>query len=187
VLGKVIALLSIVLILASSAAVWGKEKEEERLKVGDPAPIFTLKDAYDKEHNLKLLLDNEDVKAIVLIMGDRKVRKDGNKWARELHKLYGKKKEIALIMIADLRDLPFFANEGMVKWGTKREKLPIPILMDWKGEVNQIYKTQKKKVDLFIINSDDKIAYSQVGKYSEKLVDKIKAKIEELLKEKEEA
>ena len=63
---------------------------------------------------------------------------------RSLHKLYGKKKEIALIMIADLRDLPFFATESMVKWGTKREKLPIPILLDWKGKVNQMYKTQKK-------------------------------------------
>lgn len=175
--------LSIIVILASSTAVWGKE--EERLKVGDPVPEFTLKDAYDKEHSFKLLLDKEETKVAVLLMGDRKVRKDANKWARELHKIYGKREDVVLIMLADLRDLPFFATESMVKWGTKREKLPVTILLDWEGKVNKLYKTQKKRTDLFIIDSDGKLLYHQVDKYSDETAKKVTAKMQDVLEEKE--
>ena len=130
---RLIIMLSIAIILTSFAIA----KEKEELKIGDPAPKFTLKDADDKEHSLEKLLgkDEESRKIIILIMGDRKVRKDANKWAKELDKLYKEKKEeIALLMVADLRDLPFFVTEGMVKWGTKREKLPVTIVLDWEGK-----------------------------------------------------
>ena len=180
-LQRVIALLSIALILASSAAA----KEEEQLKVGDPAPRFTLKDANDKEYSLEMLLDKDKgkAKAIILIMGDRKARKQGDKWAIELDKVYGKKEEIVILMVADLRGLPFFVTEGMVKWGVKREKIPVPILLDWGGKVNQMYNTQKGKPDLFIIDSNGKISYHLVGTYSDKLVKEIKAKVQDSLKE----
>ena len=54
-LQRFIVLLSIILILIPSAAA----KEKEELKIGDPAPEFTLKDADDKEYNLKLLLEKD--------------------------------------------------------------------------------------------------------------------------------
>ena len=109
---RLIILLSIALILASSLAA--KEEEEKRLKIGEPAPKFVLKDSYDKEYSLEKLLDKdkEQTKAVILIMGDRKVREEANKWAIGLGEIYGKKKEVALLMIADLRGLPFLQTPG---------------------------------------------------------------------------
>ncbi len=181
---KTVILLSVILVLASSTLAWGKE-DGKSLKIGDPAPEFILKDAYDKEHSFKLLLDKEETKIAVLLMGDRKVREDANEWARELHKIYGKREEVVLLMLADLRDLPFFVTEGMVKWGTKREKLPVTILLDWEGKVNKKYKTQEKKTDLFIVGSDGKVLYYQAEKYSDETFKKVTAKTQDVLKEKE--
>ena len=53
---KLIILLSVAFILASFAIA----KEEEKLKIGDPAPKFTLKDADDKEHSLEKLLGKDE-------------------------------------------------------------------------------------------------------------------------------
>ncbi len=179
-LRKMVILLSVAITLASFTA---RGEEEKTLKIGDPVPEFTLKDAYDKEHSFKLLLEKEEIKVVVLFMGDRKIREDANKWARELHKIYGKRKDVVLVMLADLRDLPFFVTEGMVKWGTKREKLPVTILLDWEGKVNQKYKTQKKKTDLFIIDSDGKLLYHQVDKYSDETAEKVTTKMQDVLQE----
>ena len=127
-LQRMITLLAIALILVSATAASGKAKEEEKLKIGDPAPKFTLKDPDDKEYSLEKLLgkDEEHGKSVILIMGNRKVRKQANKWARTLYKVYEKREEVVLIMIADLRDLPFFATESMVKWGTKLQSYDRP-------------------------------------------------------------
>ena len=182
-LRKMAVLLFAAIILAASTAVWGKEKE--RLEIGAAAPMFILKDANDKEYSLELLLSKEGVKGAVLMIGDRKVRKDANKWARELHKIYGKNKQVVMLMIADLRDLPFFATEGMVKWGTKREKLPVTILLDWDGKVTQMYKAQKKKPNLFILSRDGKLLHYQIEKYSDENLKKVTSKMQDLLKEKE--
>ena len=182
--GRAFVLLLIILAFASST-IAREEEDKKGLKVGDPAPEFILKDAYDKEHNFKLLLEKEEVKIAVLLMGDQHVRKDANKWAIELHKVYGKKKEVLMLMLADLRDIPFFATEGMIKWGTKRENLPVTILLDWEGKVNQKYNTQKKKTDLFIVGSDGKVLYYQAEEYSDDTFKKVTTKIQELLKEKE--
>jgi len=186
-LQRAVILLFIAFLVGFSVAASDEAEEKEELKVGDPAPEFTLKDADDKEYSLELLLDKEkgSAKVIILIMGDRKARKQGDEWAIELDKIYGKKEEVAILMVADLRGLPFFVTEGMVKWGVKREKLPVPILLDWGGKVNQSYKTQKGKPDLFIVDSDGKISYHQVGKYSDKLIKEVRAKVEDSLKEKE--
>ena len=183
-LQRVIALLFIALIPASYAVAKEKAEEKEGFKIGDPAPKFILKDADDKEYSLERLLDKEKsgAKVIVLIMGDRSVRKQANKWARELDRIYGKNKEVLLLMVADLRGLPFFVTEGMVKWGTKREKLPVPIVLDWGGKVNEMYKAQKGKPDLFIIDTHGKVVYHQADEYSDKLIRKIQAEVQNRLK-----
>ena len=117
-------------------------------------------------------------------MGDRKVRGEANKWAIELDKIYGKNKKVVLLMIADLRGLPFFVTEGMVKWGTKKEKLPVAILLDWKGKISEKYKKQKGKVDLFVVDGDGKVAYHHVGVHSEEAIKELRTKLQEMLKEK---
>ena len=184
-LKKTLIILFVVIVLAFSMTAWGEKKIKDSLKAGAPAPLFTLKDAYDKEYNLKAILDKEEVKAVVLMIGNRKVRGEANKWAIELDKLYGKDKRVVLIMIADLRGLPFFVTEKMVKWGVKRENLPTPILLDWKGKVNQKYKTQKDKNNLYIIDGDGKISHTLASKCSDESMEKMKAKIQNLLEDNE--
>ena len=182
-LQRVIALLSVTFILVFSTAA----KEGEELKIGDPAPKFALKDADDKEYSLEKLLDKdkESAKVAILMMGNRSVRKQANKGAVEFDKIYKEKKEVVLLMVADLRGLPFFVTEGMVKWGVKRENLPVAILLDWEGKVNQLYKTEKDKPNVFVIDSDGKIAYCRVTLYSDKIIKEIQAKVQCILEEKE--
>ena len=66
-LRRAIILLPVALILTCSTA--SSEGEKEALKIGEPAPRFTLKDPDDKEHGLEYLLDKECTKAIILVMG----------------------------------------------------------------------------------------------------------------------
>ena len=53
-------------------------------KVGDTAPDWTLQDPEEKEHNLKKLRG----KVVFLIMGNRKIRKEDDKWAEAFQKDY---------------------------------------------------------------------------------------------------
>jgi len=175
--------LSIILIffILSSIAF----SADDELKVGDQSPKFTLKNADDKEYSLEVLLkkDKATRKVLILIMGDHTTRDSGNKWAMELHKVHGKDERVKASMIADLRGLPFYVTERMVKWGVKREKTPILILLDWHGKVNQLYKTERGKPNIFIIGDQGKILYIYKGEYSAKVFNIIKAKIQDCLKE----
>jgi len=155
-------------------------KEEEGFKIGDPAPKFILKDPEDKEYSLELLLKNK--KILVLMLGDPKVRKECNEWGNGLHEVYGKREDIVLLMIADLRGLPFFVTESMVKWGTKKESLPVTILLDWKGKISEKLKAYRSKPNIFILDSEGKVLFHQFGPFSADLVKKIQDKVTEISK-----
>jgi len=179
-------LIIILIFLFTTIAFCEKLEEKEHLKIGEQAPKFILKDADDKEHRFDKILakDKGDAQILILVIGDPKTRKSGNSWAKELDKLYKEKKEISIYMIADLRGLPFFATESMVKWGTKREKLPVPILLDWDGKISELYKTQRGESNLFIIDKDGKIRHYFAGQYKSENLKNLQAKIQENLNEK---
>ena len=63
-----------------------EKTETEPPKVGDTAPDFMLQDVEEKEHNLKKLRG----KVVFLIMGNRKIRKEDDKWAETIQKAYRK-------------------------------------------------------------------------------------------------
>ena len=171
---KIMVLLYAVLIMVSYAVA--RDKDEESLKIGTPVPD-------DKEYSLDVLIGKEEEhkRVLILVMGDRKVREDANKWAKELHKLHGKNEDIAMLMVADLRDLPFFVTEKLVKWGTKRDKLPVTIVLDWKGKVNAQYKTSQKKTDIFIVDRNGKLAYHQIDQYSEEVMKKLQTELQKTI------
>lgn len=176
----------ILFISITSIAFADKDSEKEALKVGDLAPKFSLKDTDDKEYALEKMIgkENKETQVIVLIIGDQTTRKNGNKWAKELDKLYKDKKEAKIIMIADLRGLPFFATESMVKWGTKKENLPITILLDWKGIVSEQYGVKKGESNIYIIGNNDKIKHYFYGECSPKNIKALQMKIQENITEK---
>lgn len=175
------------LLLFTIILVFFLMASDKELKVGDEAPKFLLKDADDKEFSLDQILrkEKEPIKLLILIIGDRSTRESGNKWAAEFHKLYEKNKDIVILMIADLRGLPFFVTEGIVKWGVKREKTPVTILLDWDGKVNQLYRTERGKSNIVIVNDKGLISLYYKGNYSEEAFKKVMAKIQEIISEKD--
>ena len=182
----IFVLIIISIFLFSPLAFSEKSDEKEQLKIGDQAPKFVLKDADDKEYSLDKIIskDKGDIQVLILVIGDQTTRKNGNKWAKELDKLYKDKKEISIFMIADLRGLPFYVTESMVKWGTKREKLPVPILLDWNGKINELYKTRRRESNLFLIDREYKIRYYNFGKFTPENLKALQVKTQENLKEK---
>lgn len=180
------AFIIFITVLAFCLIASNKPKEKY-LKVGDNAPKFILKDADDNEYSLDQVLKKEKdpIKFLILIIGDQSTRESGNKWASEFHKLYGKNKDVAILMIADLRGLPFFVTEGLVKWGVKQEKTPVTILLDWDGKVNQLYKTEKGKSNIVIINNKGLISFYLKENYSDEAFKKVIVKVQEISNEKD--
>jgi hypothetical protein len=187
---RFIYLITLIIFLTLLLPFVAFSEKDESLKIGDQSPKFTLKDADDKEYSLDTILkkdikkDKDPLQILILVIGDPSTRKNGNKWAKELDKLYKEKKEVSIFMIADLRGLPFFATESMVKWGTKRENLPVTILLDWGGKVSELYKTQRGESNLFIIDRDGKVKYYYAGQCKPENVKTLNVKIQEILKEK---
>lgn len=163
-------------------ALHGLADQGQALKLGEPVPSFVLKDADDNEYSLDKLIKDENKKVVILIIGDRTTRESGNKWGIELHKIYGNQKDITILMIADLRGLPFFATEAVVKWGVKREKLPIKILLDWDGKVSQSYKTKRGESNIFVINKDKKLVHVCQGVFTEEKSKALKEKVDSMIK-----
>ncbi|MBD3181192.1 redoxin domain-containing protein [Candidatus Poribacteria bacterium] len=180
-------LLAIMLMFSLQSLADDEKKEENKLKVGDPAPNFILKDPLDKEYELKKILDKEEgtAKVVFLLIGTRKVQKMGDEWTFGLEEIYGKKEDIKVFLMGDLRGLPFFVTKGMVKWGAKgeNERLPATILLDWKGKVSKKYDTEKDKPNLIIIDSDMKIAYKKVvDNFTKEAVKEVVEVVEKALK-----
>ncbi|MDQ1316704.1 MAG: Redoxin protein [Candidatus Poribacteria bacterium] len=182
----IFVLIIISIFLFNPSAFSEKSDKKEQLKIGNQAPKFVLKDADNKEYSLDKIIskDKGDVQVLILLIGDQTTRKSGNKWAKELDKLYKGKKEISIFMIADLRGLPFYVTESMVKWGTKREKLPVPILLDWNGKINELYKTRKGEPNLYVIDREYKIRYYNFGQFTLENLKALQVKAQENLKEK---
>ena len=186
---KTIALISVISILVPTVS----DQKKDVLKIGDAAPKFVLKDPHDVEYSLEKLLDKEKgyAKAVILLIGTHKVQEEGEKWAVELDKVYRKKKQVVIFLMGDLRDLPFFVADSVVKWGARREADSLPdsttILLDWDGKVSKQYKVHKDKTNLIIIDGECKIAFQSTDEYSEKAMKKVEAKIDAILKGKQEA
>jgi AhpC/TSA family len=174
-LQKLVALLFALLTIVPS----GADREGKELKMGAPAPEFALKDSHGKEHSLEKLLHEGDTsnKMAILVMGNSEVRKEAGKWAIELDKVCRKNKDVAALMVADLRGKPFFVTEGMVKRHIKRANPPVPIVLDRDGAVNKLYKVQRNKANIFIVDRDGRVCYRKSGSYSEELVGEIQGNV----------
>jgi hypothetical protein len=151
--------------------------EEKPPKVGDAAPDFTLQDAEEKEHNLKKLRG----KLVFLIMGNRKIRKEDDKWAEAFQKDYKKNQRVTAYIIADLRSVPGFIPKRFIRSRLKRNPPPVTFLMDWKGQVHQRYRTEKKKPNLYLISSQGKIVFHRKANFTPDIYAEFKKQIDTLL------
>ncbi len=146
-------------------------------KVGDTAPDWTLQDAEEKEHNLKKLRG----KVIFLIMGNRKIRKEDDKWAETFQKEYGENEQVVAYIIGDLRSVPGFIPKRFIRSQLKKNPPAVKFLLDWKGEVHKQYQTEKKKPTLYLISQKGIIAFHRKVNFEPEVYAELKKEIDRLL------
>ena len=174
-----IYVLAIVLLACNAHA----SKESGPPTVGDKAPDFTLDDAEDRTHSLKKLRG----KIVFLILGNRKIRKEDDKWGEAFQKDYGDREGIIAYIIADMRSVPGFVPKGFIKRQLKKNKPPVTLLLDWKGEIHKTYHTDKKKPNLYLIAPNGSIVFHAKSAFDEKTYEMLKTAISEIKRSAKEA
>ncbi len=164
-----------ILLLLANLAIHAKE---EPPKVGDLAPEFTLQDFEEKIHSLKKLRG----KVVFLIMGNRKIRKEDDKWAEAFKKDFKENKEVTAYIIADMRSVPGFIPKRFIRSQVKKKPPPVKFLFDWKGEIHKKYHTEKKKPNLYLISQQGKIVFHKKVNFKPELYAELKKQIDTLLK-----
>jgi peroxiredoxin len=147
------------------------------LKVGDTAPDWTLQDPEEKEHNLKKLRG----KVVFLILGNRKIRKEDDKWAEAFQKDYGENTQVTAYIIADMRSVPGFIPKRFIRGQLKKNPPPVKFLTDWKGEVHKRYQTEKKKPTLYLISQKGTVVFHRKADFKQETYAELKKEINKLL------
>ena len=145
-------------------------------KVGNDAPDFTLEDAKGQEHVLQKMRG----KTVLLIMGNRKIRKEDDKWAEAFRKDYDGYKQIVAYIVADMRSVPGFVPKRFIKSQLIKSKPPVTLLLDWKGKAHQAYRTQKKKPNLYLIHPKGQIAFHIKANFDKKTYQQLKKAVNEI-------
>ena len=146
-------------------------------KVGDTAPDWVLQDVEEKEHNLKKLRG----KVVFLILGNRKIRKEDDKWAEAFQKDYRENAQVTAYIIADMRSVPGFIPKGFIRGQLKKNPPPVKFLLDWKGTVHKQYQTEKEKPVLYLISQKGKIVFHQKANFKLEIYADLKKEIDKLL------
>ena len=158
-------------------AVADEKSETAPPKVGDTAPDWTLQDAEEKDHALKKLRG----KVVFLIMGNRKIREEDDKWAEAFQKEYGENEQVIAYIIGDLRSVPGFIPKGFIRSQLKKNPPAVKFLLDWKGEVHKRYQTEKKKPTLYLISQKGTIAFHRKANFDSETYTELKEEINRLL------
>jgi predicted transcriptional regulator len=166
-----------VAFFAMFVAFADEKSETSPPKVGDTALDWTLQDAEEEEHNLKKLRG----KVVFLIMGNRKIRKEDDKWAEAFQKSYGENKQVVAYIIGDLRSVPGFIPKGFIRSQLKKNPPAVKFLLDWKGEVHKRYQTEKKKPTLYLISQKGTITFHRKVNFDSETYAELKKEIDRLL------
>ena len=114
-------------------------------------------------------------------MGNRKIRKEDDKWAKAVQKDFKKDKRVVAYIIADMRSVPGFVPKGFIRSRLKKKPPPTTFLMDWKGKAHKLYQTDKKLPSLYLISPQGKIVYHRPTNFKPEIYTEIKKQIETLL------
>lgn len=150
----------------------------ERIAVGDEVPNFILQDADDNVYEPVRMKGN----MVILLMGTRELRGENRQWAAALKETFATKDSVKILMVADMRGIPFFLSKEFIKGRIRSDKQPVPLLLDWDQKVNQLLGTEEGKINIFVIGSDGLVLHHETCiNYSEEGYSKLQAKIEEFL------
>ncbi len=167
----------IILVLVMLMSPYATGEEPIGLKSDSKAPPFELKDAEEKVYQLEQLKG----KVVLLIMGNRKIRKDDDLWAERIQKIYGKDKRLELFIVADMRSVPRFIPRSLIRSQLRRNKPPARLLLDWGGKVHQAYHTKPDKPNLFLIDPRGKVVVFMRAKHTEEAEAKLRKHIDSVL------
>lgn len=151
--------------------------ETEPPQVGDEAPEWTLQDAEEEAHVLKELRG----KLVFLIMGNRKIRKEDDKWAAAFQEDYAESEGIIAYIIGDLRSVPGFIPKGFIRRQLRKNPPPVTFLLDWKGEVHQQYLTEPEKPTLYLISQNGTIVFYRKSDFKAETYAELKKEIDTFL------
>ena len=154
-----------------------EQTETKPPKVGDTAPDFLLKDVEEKEHSLKKLRG----KVVFLIMGNRKIREEDDKWAEAFQNDYRENPQVTAYIIADMRSVPGFIPKGFIRGQLKKNPPPVKFLLDWKGEVHKRYQTEKEKPTLYLVSQEGTIVFHEKSDFKSEIFNELKKAIDTLL------
>lgn len=175
---KLLIAAAISIIFFGTSVSFADEKTEAGPpEVGDTAPDFLLQDIDEKEHSLKKLQG----KIVFLIMGNRKIREETNKWGEVFQNDYRENSKITAYMIADMRSVPRFIPKGFIKNQLKKNPPPMKLLLDWKGEVHKRYQTEKEKPTLYLISQEGTIVFHEKTDFKPEIYAELKKQIGKLL------
>ncbi|MDE0423488.1 MAG: redoxin domain-containing protein [Candidatus Poribacteria bacterium] len=146
-------------------------------KVGDKAPDFVLQDIEEKEHRLKKLQG----KIVFLMMGNRKIRKESNKWAEAFQNDYRENAQVTPYLIADMRSVPRFIPKSFIRGQLEKDPPPAKLLLDWKGEVHKRYRTEEEKPTLYLISQEGTIIFHEKADFNPEIYAELKKQIGKLL------
>lgn len=127
------------------------ETEQQGLKIGVKAPTFSLEDAHDKKFSLK----KDDPRIVLIVFGNRETREEADKWAlaisEEFVREIDEERVITAWQVGDISGKPFFIPRSFVKRFLKRNKTPLPMLLDWEKEVTEKYAVPNEKAAVYLI------------------------------------
>ena len=114
-------------------------------------------------------------------MGNRKIRKEDDKWAKAFQKDYRENEQVVAYIIADMRSVPGFIPKRFIRSQLKKNPPPVKFLLDWKGEVHKRYQTEKKKPTLYLISQEGTIAFHRKSDFKPEIYAELKKEIDKLL------
>jgi hypothetical protein len=132
------------------------------VKVGSPAPDFTLKDQYEKDFRLSQLKGRN----VLLVVGDRKGSQYGGPYWDGVKKNVGSDIQIDAVSVADLRAVPRLLR-GWVKGkflGNESDGKPKnSVVLDWDGVIENQYGFAKEKTNIYLIDRNGILQYRAAG------------------------
>lgn len=118
--------------------------------IGGQSQSFTLTDQYNRPHTIAFPMS----KPLVLMLGDRGGSEQIEPWVRELYQRYGDSIEIQGIAI--LRGVP--APIRPIIRSQLRSRAPKSVLLDWGGNVADMYRCQSDVCNVVVIDRQGRIS-----------------------------
>jgi predicted transcriptional regulator len=118
------------------------------------APDFTLQDQFDRTVSLRQFAG----RLVVLIASDNEGSAQNPEWIKAVRERCGER--VTIQGIANVSSVPFFLK-GKIRSDFKKDEASI--LLDWKGEVFQVYGLAKGVSNVVLIDRDGNLRHRESG------------------------